>query len=86
MSIFLVIFLILNSISFIFYGIDKFFAINNKRRISENSLLLFAFISPFGAILGMVIFNHKTSKAKFRFTVPIFNLIQSFAFYYIYFL
>ena len=61
-----------NIIVFIIYGVDKWKASNKKYRTSEFSLLAYAFfLGAFGALLGMVIFNHKTSKAKFRFGVPI---------------
>ena len=54
------------------YGIDKFLARRKKRRISEQNLLILAFLlGGFGAMFGMIIFNHKTSKGKFRFFTPI---------------
>ncbi len=54
------------------FGIDKLLARRKKKRISEKSLLLLAFLfGGFGAIFGMVVFNHKTSKVKFRFLTPL---------------
>ncbi len=61
----------LNLIAFLLYGIDKLFAKANRSRISEKALLIASALaaSP-GALLGMVVFNHKTSKPKFRYGVP----------------
>ena len=43
-----------------------------RKRISENSLLLTAFIGgSLGVLGGMYLFHHKTQKPKFRVGVPI---------------
>jgi uncharacterized membrane protein YsdA (DUF1294 family) len=59
-------FLATTVISFILVGYDKYLARNKKRRITENSLLLWPF---FGGSLGtgfaMWVFKHKTSKRSF---------------------
>ena len=64
---------------FLTYGVDKFLARKHLRRISEKTLITLSFLlGSMGAILGMVVFNHKTSKIKFRVLVPlslIFNII-----------
>ena len=47
------------------YGIDKFRARKRKRRISEKHLITLAFLmGGFGAVVGMILFNHKTNKNK----------------------
>lgn len=69
------IFLIINLISLIIFGIDKIKSIRGKWRISESRLLLIAFFAPFGAYVGMLLFRHKIRKVKFIF-VPIFLFIQ----------
>lgn len=66
----------INILTFLFYGLDKFKAIKNKERISEFALLLLAFFAPFGAILGMIIFHHKTKKLKFRILTLLFAIIN----------
>lgn len=54
------------------YGMDKYKATKKLIRIPESTLLLFALLfGGIGAILGMVVFNHKTSKTKFRILVPV---------------
>jgi len=61
----------LNLVAFLLFGIDKLLAKTGKRRISEKALLISASLAAsLGALLGMVLFNHKTSKAKFRYGVP----------------
>ncbi len=62
----------INLVAFSLYGLDKSFAIKQKRRISEASLILVACVggAP-GALLGMLVFHHKTRKPKFRVTIPV---------------
>ena len=72
-----------NVLLFVMYGIDKFKAKHHMWRISEFMLIAPAYIfASFGAMLGMIVFNHKTSKVKFRILVPlsfIFNVICAIA-------
>ncbi len=82
MDLLFIILLLINIFSFIVFWIDKFLAIKKKRRISENFLIFISLFAPFGSIMGMIIFNHKTSKIKFRFFIPFFVLLQSFGFYF----
>lgn len=59
--------IIINLISFIIYGVDKFLAIKHYYRISEFILLSFGFVGGVvGSILGMIYFKHKTKKIKFK--------------------
>lgn len=68
-----------NLIVLLTYGTDKLFAVKKMRRISEKMLLTQAFLmGGTGAMFGMVIFNHKTAKPKFRISVPlsvVFNMV-----------
>ncbi len=80
----LILIIIFNMFSLLIFGIDKFFAIKNKRRISERILIILSSVAPFGAIMGMVLFNHKTSKIKFRLFIPFSNLVHFCAYYYIF--
>jgi uncharacterized membrane protein YsdA (DUF1294 family) len=54
-----------NGIALLSYAVDKLRARQNGRRISEATLLGLAFLGPFGALGGMVLFHHKTQKLKF---------------------
>ena len=59
--------LIWNLIIFLIYGIDKFKARRDARRIPEKYLLSFAFLcGGFGACLAGSIFHHKTRKWYFK--------------------
>ncbi len=73
---------VLNLISFLLFGIDKFKARKQLWRISELTLLFFAFLGPLGALLGMNIFRHKTQKWKFKILIPLFLIIQLTLFYF----
>ena len=67
-----------NIITFITYGIDKALAKAQKFRISEANLLMLSFIfGSLGALLGMLIFHHKTKKKKFLIFVPLMLLAQT---------
>lgn len=66
-----------NLLTFCLYGADKGLAKGNCRRISERTLLLFAFFfGSLGAWLGMQIFRHKTRHKKFTVLVPLFLLLH----------
>ena len=63
--------IIINSITFIAFGLDKLYAIKNKTRIRIITLLGFSFIGgAVGGYLGMEIFNHKTRKDYFYIGLP----------------
>ena len=68
---------LINFITFIVYGIDKYKARKGKWRISENSLLLLAVIGgSIGAWLGIKIWHHKTMHKKFCYGIPLVILVQ----------
>lgn len=84
MNNYLIILLAWNIIVMFIYGIDKMQAKREKRRISEKALLLCAFLlGGYGAVFGMILFNHKTSKIKFRILVPIAMAITITAIYFV---
>ena len=73
-----IVLLIWNVIVLLIYGLDKKRAVSGNRRISESTLLLCSFLmGGVGAMFGMVLFNHKTSKFKFRLCVPLATLIEA---------
>ena len=64
--------LILNIFTFLLFGFDKRQSKKKGFRIPEIVLLLLSlFFGGAGALLGMVVFNHKTSKMAFRIFVPL---------------
>ena len=71
----LTVFLVLNFVSLIIFGVDKLKSKTKGWRIPESQLLLVAFFAPFGAFGGMLLFRHKIRKIKFLL-VPLFLCIQ----------
>lgn len=69
--------LIWNAIVFLAYGVDKFKAKYNRWRISENALILSAFLmGGIGTAFGLVVFRHKTKHIKLKFCCRLrFSLI-----------
>lgn len=75
----LIIYIILNIISFAMFAIDKRKAIKNQWRISESALLISAVFGIFGAFLGMHLMHHKTKKPKFFIGLPIIFILEAAA-------
>jgi len=83
--------LVVNLVTFLAYGIDKWKAVRNgkkgskkarcnvhlSRRVPEASLLLLAALggSP-AALLAMYLFHHKTCHKKFRYGLPLILAAQ----------
>ena len=69
--------MLVNVVTFIIYGIDKYKAIKVKWRIPEATLLLMAvFGGSIGAWLGMRVFHHKPMHKKFYIGVPTIIILQ----------
>lgn len=79
--------LVINLITFVMYGIDKYKAKKSKWRISEATLLwLAAFGGSVGAWIGMKVWHHKTLHKKFKYGVPAILVLQiALAIYLIFF-
>lgn len=74
---FLILYAVMGVIAFSAYGIDKYRAKHEMWRISEKTLLLLAlFGGAIGAYIGMKTFHHKTQHKKFTIIVPLLDLIQ----------
>lgn len=72
-----IIIVIINIVTFIIYGIDKYKAKKGKWRIPENSLIGLAIIGgSIGAYLGMRVWHHKTMHLKFKYGIPLTIVIQ----------
>lgn len=66
MKVILLYLIIINGITFIAFGVDKFLAVKNLRRIPEKDLLALSFIGgSIGGLLAMFAFNHKVAKSAF---------------------
>jgi uncharacterized membrane protein YsdA (DUF1294 family) len=67
----------MNILAFIVFAYDKLKSKVNQGRISEFSLLLIAAFGPFGALVVMGVFRHKTRHVKF-ILVPVFCILHLF--------
>lgn len=77
MSILIWYLLVINFITWIAYGLDKGRAKSGKWRIPERTLLLLTLIGgSLGALAGMILFRHKTRKAKFFISVPVMFVVH----------
>ena len=69
----------INLVAFLAFGEDKRRAAKHLWRISEATLLSLAVIGgAAGALAGMHVFRHKTRKPKFRFGIPVLELMLSY--------
>jgi len=69
--------LLWNIIVFMIYGADKSKAKKNKRRISERTLLVSAFLmGGIGAFLGMIVLRHKTKHIRFKILLPLAAILN----------
>ena len=67
----------INVVTFALYAYDKWCAQNNRWRVRESTLLIFAIIGgSIGAVAAMEIFRHKTLHLKFKFGVPLIFFLQ----------
>ncbi|MCF6464854.1 DUF1294 domain-containing protein [Clostridium sp. Cult2] len=74
---FLIYILIINIVSFLAFGLDKSKSKKNDWRISELSLMILALLGgSAGALLGMIVFKHKVSKAKFSLGIPLMYILN----------
>ena len=77
-TITLIYFIVINILTLIVYGIDKYRAIHGKWRISEATLFLLALIGgSIGAEIGMYGFHHKTRHPRFVIGIPAILLLQA---------
>ena len=69
--------LVVNTLTFLLYGIDKYKAKKARWRISEATLLMMAVIGgSIGAWAGMRLWHHKTMHKKFKYGIPFIILLQ----------
>jgi uncharacterized membrane protein YsdA (DUF1294 family) len=70
-------YLMANVAALVIYYADKRAASRMLRRVPERTLLIVALIGPFGALVAMRSFRHKTRKNKFL-VVYLFALLHIF--------
>ena len=70
--------IVINIVTFLVYGKDKWKAKQGSWRISEATLLILAAIGgSIGALLGMKIWHHKTLHKKFKYGLPLILIAQA---------
>lgn len=70
MKAFILLFLLLNLMTFLLFGYDKFLARTGRRRIREKTLLTFALLGgSVGAVFAQKIFRHKSQKYRNTFWI-----------------
>lgn len=77
----------LSALTFILYGIDKSAAIKQQWRIQERTLHLCALFGGWpGALLGQIVFRHKTRKTSFLilFWLTVVMNFMAIVFFFIY--
>jgi uncharacterized membrane protein YsdA (DUF1294 family) len=74
---FVIYLLVINIVTFLVMGIDKWKAKRGSWRIQESALFTFViFGGGIGGILGMIIFHHKTKKIKFQIGFPLILILE----------
>lgn len=69
--------LIVNILTFLDFGLDKYKAKKGMWRTPESSLLLMALAGgSVGAWMGMNTFRHKTRHLKFKYGIPLIMILQ----------
>ncbi len=67
-------------------GCDKFLAKNQKRRISEQTLLSFVFLGgTLGSGIAMLLFRHKTSKKSYLWKFWLLTTLQILLLFLVYY-
>jgi uncharacterized membrane protein YsdA (DUF1294 family) len=77
-------FVVVNLLAFLLMGVDKYLAIRNRWRISENALHFSALLGGIvGMVLGIVVFRHKIRKKIFLFLTGLIITFQLILVYYL---
>ena len=76
---------IINILTFLIFGIDKYKAKKDYSRVSEKALFSLCFIGGgIGGFVGMYTFRHKMRKWYFNLLVPISIVLGVYSWYYLY--
>jgi len=84
-QIIIIYFIIINIITFFYFGLDKTRSELSKRRISERMLwFLTAIGGSIGALAGIKFFRHKTKKISFQAGIAVILAIQILILYFLF--
>lgn len=84
MRLFIYYLFVINFLTFVIYGFDKYQAKKKKRRISENTLHVFALLGgSLAAFIAQRVYRHKTVKRPFIFLYWAIVIIQILLFVYL---
>ena len=76
-NLIIIYFIVINVVTFIVYGIDKWLAKHAMWRISEPTLIWLAIAGgSVGALLGMEVWRHKKSHKLFSYGIPMILVAQ----------
>ena len=76
-------YLVVNGITFVVWGYDKFRAKLHQWRISENTLFALIILGGgIGALIGMTVFRHKTRKLRFKIIAVTGVIVHTILFFY----
>ena len=68
--------IVLNVLSFLQFGWDKYRAREGRPRTPNSWLLVVSAYGVIGALLGMYVFRHKTQQPLFKYGVPIILVLE----------
>ena len=62
-------------VTFLAFGVDKYYAVRNKWRVKESTLFTLSILfGACGGFAGMIVFHHKVNKPGFKVLIPILAL------------
>lgn len=77
---------LINALTFILFGYDKFCATLGWSRVRERTLLLLVVLGGgIGALISMSVFRHKTRKGSFQIVLGLILLIQIALFLFLFY-
>jgi len=78
-------YMIINFMTFLVWGYDKFRATTQQWRVPEKSLFLLILLGGgAGALIGMTTFRHKTRKPQFKIISIVSITVHLILFYYVF--
>ncbi len=84
MNSFIYYLIVINFLSFVLFGLDKWFAKKKKNRIRNSTLIGLSVLGgSIGSLFGMYLFRHKTQTWYYVYGIPVIFIIQIIIFYYL---